>query len=232
MYLDLLAGWREAYELGDGARRMAVTALAGSASAGSQSVVVVNGLARERAGMATVTITLDEPGTPWLAVIDSRDAASLPAGVMAAEVPALAEGVRRHPDGSLAQVTLTFRATQVPALGVRRYALRAVPAHPTDAAWRDIAGSTAIENEAVTVTADPARGGTLAITDRRTGQPVLRGPGNELVLQEEYDKHPQWGEGPWHLSPRGPGAGGVRPGLGPRAALPRRVPACRDVPPR
>ena len=105
-------------------------------------------------------------------------------------------------------MTLTFRASRVPPLGVRRYALRAVAAgQPADAAWRDIAGSTTIENEAVAVAADPARGGTLAITDRRTGQPVLRGPGNELVLQQEYDKHPRWGEGPWHLSPRGPGAG-------------------------
>jgi alpha-mannosidase len=196
VYLDLLAGWREAYDLGDAARRTAVTTLAGDCADG-RSVVVVNGLARERSGIATVTVTLDGPGTPWLAIIDQA----------AAEVAALAEGVRRHPDGSLAQVTLTFRAARVPALGVRRYALRAVPAHPTDAAWRDVAGSIAIENEAVAVTADPARGGTLTVTDRRTGRPVLRGPGNELVLQEEYEKHPRWGEGAWHLSPKGPGAG-------------------------
>ncbi|HEY6792185.1 MAG TPA: glycoside hydrolase, partial [Trebonia sp.] len=175
VYLDLLAGWREAYELGDSARRMAVTALAASASADSRSVVVANGLARERTGMATVTVTLDEPGTPWLAVIDSRDAAASPAGALTGEVPALAEGVRRHPDGSLAQVTLTFRASRVPALGVRRYALRTVPATVStdaacaDAGWSDIAASTAIENEAVAITADAARGGTLTITDRRTG---------------------------------------------------------------
>ena len=41
--------------------------------------------------------------------------------------------------------------------------------------------------------------------DKRTGQDVLREPGNELVLQEEYAKHPRHGEGPWHLSPKGPG---------------------------
>ena len=58
------------------------------------------------------------------------------------------------------------------------------------------------------MTADPARGGTLdAITDRRTGRNVLRGPGNEMVLAEEYPGHPHWGEGPWHLSPKGPGRG-------------------------
>ena len=36
---------------------------------------------------------------------------------------------------------------------------------------------------------------------------LLRGPGNELVLTDEYDYHPRWGEGPWLLSPKGPGAG-------------------------
>ena len=50
-------------------------------------------------------------------------------------------------------------------------------------------------------------GGTLSITDKRAGRSVLRGPGNELVLLDEYDYHPRWGEGPWLLSPKGPGTG-------------------------
>ena len=29
------------------------------------------------------------------------------------------------------------------------------------------------------------------------------------MLQEEYEQHPRWGEGPWHLSPKGPGIGSV-----------------------
>ena len=33
------------------------------------------------------------------------------------------------------------------------------------------------------------------------------GPGNELVIQDEYAQHPRHGEGPWHLSPKGPGLG-------------------------
>ena len=65
-----------------------------------------------------------------------------------------------------------------------------------------------IENEAFLVEADPARGGALTrILDRRSGAELLRGPGNELVLQEEYDYHPRWGEGQWLLSPKGPGTG-------------------------
>ena len=56
----------------------------------------------------------------------------------------------------------------------------------------------------------PRRGGALCrILDRRTGRELLRpgGLGGELVLQEEYADHPHWGEGPWHLLPKGPGRG-------------------------
>ena len=77
---------------------------------------MVNGLARERDGMATVTVRLAAPGTPWLTVTDP---------VTGGPVPALADGVRRHPDGSLAEVTLTFRARGVPPLGFLRYPLAA-----------------------------------------------------------------------------------------------------------
>ena len=157
-------------------------------------MTVFNGLARERDGMATVTVRLAEPGTPWLAVCS-------PDGTV---LDALAEGVARHPDGTLREITLTFRAAGVPALGCRRYLLREFEAGA--AGWTDDEGTT-IENGAFRVTADAGRGGTLAITDKLAGRDVLRGPGNELVLQEEYDKHPRWGEGPWHLSPKGPGDG-------------------------
>jgi hypothetical protein len=82
VYLDLLAGWREAWDRGDSARHAAITALSGGTGLsggtdGGLAVTVANGLARERDGMATVTVRLAEPGTPWLAVIDSG-AAGLP----------------------------------------------------------------------------------------------------------------------------------------------------------
>ena len=72
-----------------------------------------------------------------------------------------------------------------------------------------------IENETFLVEADPARGGTLTrVVDKRTGAGLIRSGagtdqagGNELLLQEEYDLHPRWGEGPWLLSPKGPGTG-------------------------
>jgi alpha-mannosidase len=221
VYLDLLAGWREAWERGDEARRTAIGYLTGHAANGSGGsggshraggaggagagpaelgITVVNGLARARDGMVTVTVPVQEPGTPWLTVIDPASGEP---------VPALAAGVRRHGDGSLAAVTLTFRARQVPPLGSRRYPLvaAALPTGPAETAaegWADIDGRT-ISNEAFTVTAGAGHGALASVVDRASGREVLTRPGNDLVLQEEYQQHPRWNEGPWHLSPKGPG---------------------------
>jgi alpha-mannosidase len=210
VYLDLLGSWREAWELASAARRDAAAYLVqgglggraappraggpGGSSPRTSTVTVVNGLARSRDGMARVTIAVDRGGIEWLELRD--DAGRL--------VPALAEGVRRRDDGSLAEVTLTFLARDVPALGTRTYRLQAADTGADG--WQE-AGATAIENDAYVVTADPARGGTVSVTDKRTGTAVLTGPGNELVIQDEYAQHPRHGEGPWHLAPKGPGLG-------------------------
>ena len=208
VYLDLLGGWREAWELGSAARRDAVAYLAQGGTGGSspRTVSVANGLAWPRDGMARVTVQVPQDGTRWLEVRDDSGA----------PVPSVTEGVRRRPDGSLAEVTLTFPALAVPALGLRTYRLRATQTPASQ--WREAAG-TAIENAVYLVTADPARGGTVSITDKRTGASVLAGPGNELVIQDEYAQHPKHGEGPWHLSPKGPGRGS--------SSLPARVRAER-----
>ncbi|HCU95430.1 MAG TPA: hypothetical protein DHU96_23045, partial [Actinobacteria bacterium] len=203
VYLDLLGGWREAFERGDGARRDAIAYLAGLADtvppAGNPSrpVVVFSTVSWPRAGLATITLSYAEPGTPWLAL----------SGETGADVPFLAEGVRRHPDGSLAEATITFRADHVPAAGYRTYWATPAPG-PGEEGWVTGPANPVIENETFRVEADPARGGALTrILDRRAGTELLRGPGNELVLQEEYDYHPRWGEGQWLLSPKGPGTG-------------------------
>jgi len=215
VYLDLLAGWREAWERGDVARAAAARHLAGAPGTGGDSaapgwettLAVFNTMARPRSGMARFTLTLDEPGTQRIAVRDRSGA----------EVPTLAEGARHNPDGSLAEVTVTFRATGVPAVGYRAYWASAETGRAMTG-WAET-GGVAIENETYRITADPDRGGTLAITDKRTGTDLLRGPGNELALAEEYPSHPRWGEGPWHLQPKGYGQGS--------AAAPARVRAER-----
>ncbi|MDX6416488.1 MAG: hypothetical protein QOG28_1108, partial [Trebonia sp.] len=164
------------------------------------AVTVVDGRARERDVMATATVRLAAPGTPWLTVTDP---------VTGDPVPALADGVRRHPDGSLAEVTLTFRARGVPALGFLRYPLAAAPRPAGPAGlgadgWADADG-LAIENDAFRVTGAEGHGALASVVDKAAGREVLTMPGNDLVLQEEYQQHPRWNEGPWHLSPKGPG---------------------------
>ncbi len=217
VYLDLLAGWREAHERGDQARRAAASYLAGLADtrpggaagqdqaaagpAGGRAVVVFNTMSAARTGMARITLDVAGLRSRWIAVADEHGA----------QVGFLAEGVRRRADGTLAGLTLTFRADAVPALGYRTYQVTAAP-RPAGAGagtggWEP-AGGLVIENDAFLAEADPGRGGTLSrILDKRTGAELLRGPGNELVLQEEYDYHPKWAEGPWLLSPKGPGTG-------------------------
>ncbi len=243
VYLDLLGGWREAYERGDCARRAAAGHLAGlidtsvhARQAGSvpaddsvagpaghstgrsadrraggrtddstqpdRAIVVFNTLAIARAGLVTITLCCEQPGTGWLELRD-RDGA---------RVPALAEGVRRHPDGTLAEVTLTFRATGVPGLGYRTYVAHslghAATAPATDA-WSTI-DDTIIENAVYLIESDPLRGGALTrVLDKRTGTQLLTAGSlaNELLIQDEYDYHPRWNEGPWLLMPKGPGTG-------------------------
>jgi alpha-mannosidase len=210
VYLDLLAGWREAYERGDAARRDAARHLAGLAATATvagpdpgrhaRAVVVFNTLSQPRSGRARIVLEFAAPGPPAAAL---RDDAGDP-------VPVLAEGVTRHPDGTLAGVTLTFRAQAVPALGYRTYVVTPfTEGSERPGSWETLDGSE-IENAAFLAVADPARGGTLArILDKRSGTELLAGPGNELVLQEEYDHHPRWNEGPWILCPKGPGQGTV-----------------------
>jgi alpha-mannosidase len=200
VYLDLLGGWREAWELGSAARRDAARYLAGEREGPGLAISVFNGLARARDGVARITVQVPDDGTRWLEV---RDASGQP-------VRALAEGVRRRPDSSLAEVTLTLLARGVPALGFQTY--RLVPADPAGEAasgWRDDAfpAQHTIENGRYVVTADPARGGAVSVTDKRIRAGLLAGPGNELVIQDEYAQHPKHAEGPWHLSPKGPGLG-------------------------
>ena len=218
VYLDLLGGWREAYERGDHARREAAAHLAQRAdtrpphssghhgpgpdepgrAAPVRAVTVFNTLSWPRSGLATIALEFTAPGAPWLAVRDESGS----------ELAFLADGVRRHADGTLAGASLTFRAADVPAVGYRTYWVTGSEGPgAAGAGWQAQPGAM-IQNETFLVEADAARGGTLSrITDKRSGAELLRGPGNELMLQEEYGSHPRWGEGPWLLSPKGPGTG-------------------------
>jgi len=208
-YLDLLAGWREAWERGEGARAAATRFLAGLADTRSLdpadqaalAIVVVNSLSASRTAMATVELTLPPDWPAWLSLHDDAGAA----------VPFLADGVVRAADGALQSVRLTFRATDVPGVGYRCYLVRPGPTGGSaEAGWQPAGEQPRLENEIFVVEADPARGGTLSrVLDKRTDTELLQpgGGGNELVLQPEHPGHPRWAEGPWLLCPAGPGTG-------------------------
>ncbi|HEX9031414.1 MAG TPA: hypothetical protein VF834_06175, partial [Streptosporangiaceae bacterium] len=235
VYLDLLAGWREAFERGDQARRDAAAFLAGLAdtaavataagaagatdtaavataarapaadeagatSSQARAVLVFNTLSWQRSGLARITLEFAAGAASAVRLTDDAGR----------QAPYLAEAVIRHPDGSIARLTLAFLASGVPPLGYLTYLAEPVPAgtaaagdEPEAASWRNADGLV-ISNDAFTVAADPAAGSVLSsIRDRRTGTELLAGPGNELVIQEEYPTHPRWGEGPWLLCTKG-----------------------------
>ena len=200
------------------------------ATAGGLAVTVANGLARSRDGMATVTVRLDAPGTLWLTVLDPVSGHPAPgagrgdavargrvAGRGDADVPRGRAAPARVPAVPAAGDADARRADERPRPGRRDGGGHDGPPPRAPAApppGRNGPGSATgrkrtaltISNDALAVTVDPARGGSLtSVIDRRTGRNLLSGPGNDLVLQEEYEQHPRWGEGPWHLSPKGPG---------------------------
>ena len=131
VYLDLLTGWRDAWELGRKARDNALALLS---SAVDGSVVVWNALAHKRTDV--VTARLDTPLGAGVRVLD-------PDG---AEVPALVEHGGR---------SVSWLARDVPSLGWRAYRLRAGDA---GAGWEPLAGNE-IANEHYRLRVDPARGG-------------------------------------------------------------------------
>ncbi len=154
-YLDLLAGWREAWERGDAARAAAIRHLGGladtaglalDAQPSALAVVVVNSLSVDRTAMATIELTLPPDWPGWLALHDDTGAA----------VPFLADGVLRAADGALRSVRLTFRAADVPGVGYRAYLVRPAPADAggADSGWQSAGEQPRLENEVFVVEAD------------------------------------------------------------------------------
>ncbi|BDB40534.1 alpha-mannosidase [Mycobacterium kiyosense] len=183
VYLDLLTGWRDAWELGRAARDASLQVLSSLAAGASDSVVVWNPVTQPRSDI--VTARLDAP---------------LPAGVRVLD----SDGVE-HP----AQVddgghSVSWLARDVPSLGWRTY--RLIP-RGAAAGWRPVAG-VRIANEHYRLTVDPARGGAVDSLVRAGRELIADGRvGNELAVYEEYSSHPSQGEGPWHLLTKGPVVG-------------------------
>ena len=184
VYLDLLTGWRDAWELGRTARDNALALLS---SAVDGPVVVWNALAHKRTDV--VTLRRDEPVGPGARVLDS-DGTPLPVHV-------------EHGGRSV-----SWLARDVPSLGWQSYRLVA-----GDAAtgWEPLTANadnaSEIANEHYRLRVDPARGGGVtSLTEIASGRELIDTGkvGNQLAVYQEYPAHPQAGEGPWHLLPKGP----------------------------
>ncbi|MFE6826607.1 NEW3 domain-containing protein [Streptomyces sp. NPDC057690] len=177
VYIDLLTGWRELYDLAGAVHTDATDALARRVVAlpgGAPDLVVFNSATWRRGDVLTVA----DPGL-------------VPLDVDGLPLPAVAE------DGTLRVVV-----PEVPGMGLKALSL----AEGRAPGWTAGEGTT-IRNAFYEVTVDPARGGGVSSLRALAegGRELLRPGdiGNELVVQEEYPRHPRFGEGPWHLTPTG-----------------------------
>src|SRR6201993_2655303 len=177
VYLDLLPGWRDAWELGLAARDNSLALLSGAVDG---DAVVWNPLAHNRTDV--VTCRLDAPLGAGVRVLDHDGD----------EVAALVE----H-DGR----SVSWLAHDVPSLGWRAYRL---VGGKTSTSWKSLRGNQ-IVNEHYQLVVDPARGGGVSSLIHGGRQLIAENRvGNELAVYEEYPAHPTGGEGPWHLLPKGP----------------------------
>ncbi|MFB1295596.1 NEW3 domain-containing protein [Mycobacterium sp. pW049] len=175
VYLDLLTGWRDAWQLGRDARDRALQLLSGAVDA---SVVVWNPLSHNRTDV--VTIRLDEPFAGRVVDHEGQDVAVL----------------TEHGGRSL-----TWLARSVPSMGWQSYRLMPDGSAST---WEPLGGHE-IGNEHYRLRVDPARGGAVSSLSVGGRELIADGRvGNELAVYDEHPAHPTAGEGPWHLLPKGP----------------------------
>jgi alpha-mannosidase len=191
VYLDLLTGWRDAHDLATGVRGAALAALSSlvDTSGDGTPVVVWNPLSHERTDV--VTVRLDTPIGSGVTVVDDTGTT----------LPALVE----H-DGH----SVSFLAYEVPSLGWRTFWLQ--EADRDDQGWTPAAGLDAA-NDFYRVSLEPRRGGGVtSLVELATGRELITDGklGNELAVYEEYAQHPVFGEGPWHLLPKGTAASSAR----------------------
>ncbi len=193
VYLDLLAGWREALDLADQVEEHCRQQLVAAIDTSGQDTVVVvtNTTGEDRSDLVCMEVPAS-PGGHTPEVIDSTGQ-GLPVLVEDADSP-----------GAL---RLRFLAPEVPGIGYRSFGLRhqASAVAPSGSGWAAAPGAQ-IANEYFEIVSEPARGGGLVrITERASGfELVPKGDvANELVVYPEYPDHPVFGEGPWHLLPFG-----------------------------
>jgi alpha-mannosidase len=184
VYLDILGGWREAYELARaaGAAARAELAAALDTRGDGRPVVVTNTLGFDRSEVVTAQL----PAGEAFEVVDASGQV----------LPSLGQ-----PGQSGGSQAVTFPASLVPGVGYKTFWLRRRPS--ASSRWSEAPGVT-ISNELVE--AEAGRGGGLSRVSERESGFELVPPGEvagELLVYPEYPAHPRFGEGPWNLLPSG-----------------------------
>ena len=185
VYLDLLTGWRDAWELGCAARDNSLQLLSDAVAGARDSVVVWNPVTQRRSDI--VTARLDPP---------------LGAGRAGA-------GLGRHRGVRARRTRREFGDLAGAGRAVAGLARLSAGPRPQSRRGGNRPPGTEIANEHYRLTVDPKRGGAVASLMHLSGdggrQLIADGRvGNELAVYEEYPSHPTQGEGPWHLLPKGP----------------------------
>lgn len=197
-FLDLVHGYREAYELARAARDDALRFIAAQIDTRAPEslrrgtlmpLVVFNPLAWERTDLVRARVRLQTPARSF--VVRDRDGAIVPHRLVRAE---------RDAAGRTLSVEVAFVARAVPSLGYKTFFVEA-----SDDAGTDLASKreeNAIENEFYRVEVDPARGGAVRrIYDKRARRDIVRLADGHLaneiaVLEEDLSKknviYPAW----------------------------------------
>lgn len=178
VYLDLLTGWRDAWDLGRTARDNALKLLSSAVDA---PVVVWNALAHKRNDV--VTARLARPVGAGVQVLDC-------------------DGAQLSTHVEYGGRSVSWLARDVPSMGWQSYRLVAADAA---VGWEPLDGLE-IANEHYRLRVDPARGGGVSslVEIGSDHELIATGKvGNELAVYDEYPAHPEAGEGPWHLLPKG-----------------------------
>lgn len=180
VYVDLLGGWREAYELGRDVLREALGALV---SEDSGTLMVFNPLPWRRNDVVKVELPESWSG---------------PCRVLDGEWEAPAE-VLEHAGRKL----LRFVARDLPAFSFKIFT---VEQGKSKEAPDLVADALTIENEFYRLQLDPQHGDSLvSLVDKRSGRELVQQGRvlNDLVAHREYPELPGHGEGPWHVCTTG-----------------------------
>lgn len=201
VYLDLVAGWREALDLADTVRDNAQDYLctAIDTSGDGQALVVFNPMSWERTDVCFADVTFEAPGPKGLMLRDANGKRQ----------DLHVDRFERHEDGTLASVRIGFLAT-VPGTGYATYHLALRGPQIKETTWKPATGRQArdhqIENDTYLLRVDPGRGGAVTrLYDKRARKEMLRegGVANELLAYDEYAEGPGDSGNPWVIGQKG-----------------------------